>query len=125
MDTDLGQNDLTESPLTESPLEVSPLKELQSSLKELKSIYASMEQRLKELEELADHEDTINSAMDWVFTHCQVDADGKFQVGDITYTWISFLKYIITHKIDFYTLEQHMVPTTTKHEHNNGISTAQ
>ena len=53
MDTDLGQNDLTESPLTESPLEVSPLKELQSSLKELKSIYASMEQRLKELEELA------------------------------------------------------------------------
>jgi hypothetical protein len=123
MDTDAGQETLGQNDLEVSPLEVSPLKELQSSLKELKSIYASMEQRLKELEELAEHEDTINSAMDWVFTHCQVDSDGKFQVGDTTYTWISFLKYIILNKIDFKDFEQHMVPTTTKH--NNGINKAQ
>ena len=89
-------------------IDQSTLKELQSSLKELKSIYTNMQQRLKELEVLADHEDTINGAMDWVFTHCQVDSDGKFQVGDITYTWISFLKYVILQKINLQDLKPNL-----------------
>jgi len=86
----------------------SALKELQSSLKELKEIYTSMQERLKELEVLADYEDIINATMEWVFTHCQIDTDGKFQVGDTQYTWISFLKYVINDKINLHNLKPNL-----------------
>ena len=89
-------------------IDQSTLKELQSSLKELKSIYTNMQQRLKELEVLADHEDTINAAMEWVFTHCQIDSNGRFQVGDTKYTWISFLKYVILQKINLQDLKPNL-----------------
>jgi hypothetical protein len=110
-------NDTTENnsmellnPIESEEQNVRTLKELQSSLKELREVYTSMQERLKQLEELAEYEDIIENAMNWVFLHCQVDTEGKFKVGETTYTWITFLKDVSTNKIDFTDLEKHIVP---------------
>ena len=104
------------------------LKELQSSLKELQEIYGSMQQRLKDLEEIAEYSDIIDETIDWIYMHCEVDYDGNFKVGNTVYTWITFLKYIVTHKIDLTELKKNMLPKNeneNENEHEQSISNAQ
>jgi hypothetical protein len=98
------------NPIESEEQKVRTLKELQSSLKELREVYTNMQERLKQLEELAEYEDIIENAMNWVFLHCQVNEKGEFTVGEKIYTWTTFLKDVSTNKIDFTILEKHIVP---------------
>ncbi len=86
------------------------LKSLQTTLTDLKAAYNSMTEQLVDLETMSQQEEKINICMNWVYEHCDVDAQGKFTVGNTQYTWIRFLKDVFNNKIDLSEIQKHMYP---------------
>jgi hypothetical protein len=86
------------------------LHSLQSTLNDLKSAYNSMSEQLVDLEVMSQQEEKINTYMNWVYEHCEVDSEGKFIVADKQYTWIRFLKDVFSNKIDFTEIKKNTYP---------------
>jgi hypothetical protein len=70
------------------------LKELKESSQQLKNLINSLSNSLNEMEHLSDYYDYIQHLMNWVYSNCYVNNEGKFLIDKKEYTWLSFLKAI-------------------------------